>query len=88
MNTNLLDLNNDIINIIGDYVKKDNLEDKLRSAEQVLNGKKIRFNKLNEKYWFVPINDINKLTNDNIKEYLYYYLDSEFMQIKKYAEMN
>jgi hypothetical protein len=24
MNTNLLDLNNDILNIIGDYVKKDN----------------------------------------------------------------
>ena len=26
MNTNLLDLNNDILNIIGDYVKKDNNE--------------------------------------------------------------
>ena len=25
MNTNLLDLNNDILNIIGDYVKKDNV---------------------------------------------------------------
>ncbi len=24
MNTNLLDLNNDVFNIIGDYVKKDN----------------------------------------------------------------
>ena len=28
MNINLLDLNNDILNIIGDYVKKDNLERK------------------------------------------------------------
>ena len=28
MNTNLLDLNNDILNIIGDYVKEDNLERK------------------------------------------------------------
>ena len=28
MNTNLLDLNTDILNIIGDYVKKDNLERK------------------------------------------------------------
>ena len=28
MNTNLLDLDNDILNIIGDYVKKDNLERK------------------------------------------------------------
>ncbi len=26
MNTNLFDLDNDILNIIGDYVKKDNLE--------------------------------------------------------------
>ena len=26
MNTNLLDLNNDVLNIIGRYVKKDNLE--------------------------------------------------------------
>jgi hypothetical protein len=26
MNTNLLDLNNDILEIIGDYVKKDNNE--------------------------------------------------------------
>ncbi len=26
MNTNLLDLNDDVLNIIGDYVKKDNNE--------------------------------------------------------------
>ena len=26
MNTNLLDINNDILEIIGDYVKKDNLD--------------------------------------------------------------
>ncbi len=26
MNTNLLDLNNDVLNIIGDYVRKDNNE--------------------------------------------------------------
>ena len=25
MNTNLLDLNNDVLNIIGDFVKKDNV---------------------------------------------------------------
>ncbi len=36
MNTNLLDLNNDILNIIGRYVQKDNL-DKLFKAEQILN---------------------------------------------------
>ncbi len=33
MNTNLLDLNNDVLNIIGDYVKKDNFE-KLMNEEQ------------------------------------------------------
>ena len=33
MNTNLLDLNNDILSFIGDYVKKDNIErEKLERA--------------------------------------------------------
>ncbi len=40
MNTNLLDLNNDILNVIGDYVKKDNLKKELEKEEQILNGKK------------------------------------------------
>ena len=46
---NLLDLNNDILNIIGNYVKKDNLErkiikdNKIRSYRQIINGKEIRF---------------------------------------------
>ena len=31
MKTNLLDLNNDILNIIGRYVKKDNLEKKIKA---------------------------------------------------------
>ena len=39
MNTNLLDLNNDILNIIGRYVKKDNFE-KLKNEEQIINEKK------------------------------------------------
>ena len=34
MNTNLLDLNNDILNIIGDYVKKDNI-DRIENFEKV-----------------------------------------------------
>ena len=38
MNTNLLDLNNDILNIIGRYVKKDNFE-KLKNEEQIINEK-------------------------------------------------
>jgi hypothetical protein len=43
MNTDLLDLNNDLLNIIGDYVKKDNFKKQLIEEEQVLNGKKIMF---------------------------------------------
>ena len=46
-NINLLDLDNDILNIIGGYVKKDNDErqkylmvEKLINEEQILNGKK------------------------------------------------
>jgi hypothetical protein len=42
MYTNLLDLNNDILEIMGRSVKKDNLENLLK-AEPILNGKKIRF---------------------------------------------
>jgi hypothetical protein len=42
MNTNLLDLNDDVLNIIGRYVKKDNFK-KLFQAEQIINGEKIRF---------------------------------------------
>jgi hypothetical protein len=35
MNTNLLDLNNGILNIIDDYVKKDNFESALVKEEQI-----------------------------------------------------
>ncbi len=43
MNTNLLDLNNDVLNLIGDYVKKDNFERKIMKEIQILNGKIYRF---------------------------------------------
>ncbi len=33
MNTNLLDLHNDIVNIIGDYVKRDNLKEKIKDMK-------------------------------------------------------
>ncbi len=44
MNTNLLDLNNDVLNIIGDDVKKIFLGEKIKlkkkimNAEQIING--------------------------------------------------
>ncbi len=37
MNTNLLDLDNDVLNIIGDYVKKDILEEKIKIEEKLMN---------------------------------------------------
>jgi hypothetical protein len=40
MNKNSLDLNNDVVNIIGDHVKKDNFKRALIKEEQMLNGKK------------------------------------------------
>ncbi len=39
-NLNLLDLNNDILDIIGDYVKKDNFKREIMKEKQILNGKK------------------------------------------------
>ncbi len=36
---NLLDLNNDILNIIGDYFKKDNLERKIIKDRQIRSDK-------------------------------------------------
>ncbi len=42
---NLLDLDNDILNIIGDFVKKDNeeREEEIVNSEQTINGKIIMF---------------------------------------------
>jgi hypothetical protein len=40
MKTTLLDLNNDILNVIGDYVKKDDFKRELEKEEQLINGKK------------------------------------------------
>ncbi len=37
MNTYLLDLNNDILNVIGDYVKKDNADRMEKFIKEILN---------------------------------------------------
>ena len=44
---NLLDLNDDILNIIGVYVKKDNLERKIRKDNQIKSDKQIINGKVN-----------------------------------------
>jgi hypothetical protein len=36
MNTNLLDLNNDILNMIGDYVKEDNNKEGRRKEKPII----------------------------------------------------
>ena len=94
MNTNLLDFNNDILNIIGRYVKKDNFE-KLKNEEQIINEKKIRFrkfsystpNRLMMEEDHGPIKDKSAIPKDWIKSYMFKsymfnYVDNEFMYIK------
>ena len=70
MNTNLLDLYDDILNIIGDYVKIDNknrIEKKLMNEEQIINGKKIKFGELN---WRVN-RSLIKVKNNISKDLIY-----------------
>ena len=64
MNTNLLDLNNDILNIIGDYVKKDNIEreEKERSFKFVDNELKCIRKDKSMKYPSRP----------NLRKFIYY----------------
>ena len=80
---NLLDLDNDILNIIGDFVKKDNEEreeEEIVNSEQTINGKIIMFRNFCCSYITKPLN-----TKENIKEYIYDYIDREFPDIKTYA---
>ena len=84
MNTNLLDLNNDILNIIGDFVKKDNKEreiDKLKDSEQIINGKSIYF----PKFYDYNISRYILNTKEEIKEYIFNYINYDFPGIKMYA---
>ena len=80
---NLLDLDNDILNVIGDLVKKDNEEregEEIVNSEQTINGKIIMFRNFCGSYITKPLN-----TKENIKEYIYDYIDREFPDIKTYA---
>ena len=36
---NLLELNNDVLNIIGDYVKRDNVKEEIRIEKLIFNKK-------------------------------------------------
>ena len=95
---NLLDLNNDVLNIIGVYVKKDNLERKIRkdtqmrSDKQIINGKEIRFCPYHNFYWFDLKNyDIKvrgTISKDNIKKYLFDNINNEIKYIKVHARVD
>ena len=97
MNTNLLDLNNDVLNIIGDYVKKDNLERKiikdrkLRKYKQIINGKEIRFCPYFDWYYFrcvYGIKDGDITSRDLMKKYLFYKIDNDIKYIKAHARVD
>ena len=79
---NLLDLDNDILNIIGDFVKKDNeeREEEIVNSEQTINGKIIMFRNFCGEYITKPLN-----TKEDIKNYIFDYIDREFSDIKTYA---
>ena len=64
---NLLDLDNDILNIIGDFVKKDNeeREEEIVNSEQIINGKIIMFRNFCGDYITKPLN-----TKEDIKKKL------------------
>ena len=81
---NLLDLNKDILNIIGDSVKKDNLKrerEEVINVEQIINGKTIIFRNFCGDYINYPVN-----TKEAIKKYLFNYVNEEFTDIKNYAK--
>ena len=92
-NINLLDLDNDILNIIGEKVKKDNLKRVLVKGEQILNGKHIRFNEFE---YCIPhiifdknkdyIKEKNTISKDSIKLYIVDYVDMEIIKIKNNAK--
>ena len=89
---NLLDLNKDIINIIGDFVKQDNVQrekdnlkrerEEIENVEQIINGKKIIFRNFCGNH----ISDTYRLnTKEAIKKYIFDYVNEEFPDIKTYA---
>ena len=91
MNTNLLDLNNDVLNIIGVYVKKDIFEEKLNQEEQILNGKKITFGGLRchyHPYDENPYDNNGYYLKRDIKRYLFHYIDNEILELKEYAKFD
>ncbi len=85
MNTNLLDLNNVILNIIGDYVKKDNFERKIMKEQHILNGGKITFHNFNYRPCLLCDKNGN-YRKDEIKRYIFNYINIHILEIKACAK--
>ena len=77
---NLLDLRPDILNIGGDFVKRREIKE-LMDEEQIINGKTIEIGTFIMTGIVVPLN-----TKEDIKEYIFDYINQDFQEIKKYAK--
>ena len=87
MNINLLDLNDDILNIIGDSVKKDNAKRQIMNEKQIINGKEIRF--CPYPYWSLyGIKVGEPYSKYIIKNYLFFKIDYEIKYIKVHARVD
>ena len=87
MNTNLLDLNNDILNIIGDFFKKDNTKRQIMNEKQIINGKEIRF--CPYPYWSLyGIKVGDTYSKYILKKYLFYKIDNDIKYIKAHARVD
>ena len=73
MNTNLFDLNNDVLNIIGDYVKTDNIE-------------RMEIEKLFE--YFDNVDRMEKERMEKFKQDVFEYLNIQLEGYKKYIMSN
>ena len=77
---NLLDLRPDILNIVGDFVKRREIKEQM-DEEQIINGKTIEIGTFIMTCFIVPLN-----TKEDIKDYIFCYINGGFQKIKKYAK--
>ncbi len=67
MTTNLLDLNNDILNVIGDYFKKRQFNKRIRKRRTNSKREKIRFGEFNYRRPYIIYYGKEDITKNHIK---------------------
>jgi hypothetical protein len=77
---NLLDLRPDILNIVGDFVKRREIKE-LMDEEQIINGKTIKIGTFIMTCFIKPLN-----TKEDLKKKIFHCIDIDFQEIKKYAK--